>query len=89
MVEITNKRIADFIEPFRVKPGSRVRLPHDFDPSGTRRATKAEAKAILAAGDRSSWPSTRCGSPPRTTMAWSCSSRRWTPPARTAPSGTS
>ena len=48
MVEITHKRIADFIEPFRVKPGSRVRLPHDFDPSGTRTRTKAEAKAILA-----------------------------------------
>ena len=48
MVEITNKRIADFIEPFRVKPGARVRLPHDFDPSGTRKQSKAEAKAILA-----------------------------------------
>jgi PPK2 family polyphosphate:nucleotide phosphotransferase len=24
-----------FIEPFRVKPGSRVRLPHDFDPGYT------------------------------------------------------
>ena len=32
MVKISNKRIAQFIEPFRVKPGSKVRLPHDFDP---------------------------------------------------------
>ena len=27
------KRIADFIEPFRVKPGSKVRLARDFDPA--------------------------------------------------------
>ncbi len=47
MVDIGPKRIADFIEPFRVEPGRRVRLPQDFDPAGTRRQTKAEAKAIL------------------------------------------
>ena len=50
MVAIGPKRIATFIEPFRVEPGRRVRLPHDFDPAGTRRQTKAEAKAILAQG---------------------------------------
>jgi len=27
------KRIAEFIEPFRVKPGSKVRLARDFDPA--------------------------------------------------------
>jgi PPK2 family polyphosphate:nucleotide phosphotransferase len=50
MVKIGPKRIAEFIEPFRVEPGKRVRLPRDFDPSGTRRQSKAEAKAILAQG---------------------------------------
>jgi len=49
-VRITPKRIADFIEPFYVKPGRRVRLPGDFDPSGTRRVSKSEAKEILAGG---------------------------------------
>jgi PPK2 family polyphosphate:nucleotide phosphotransferase len=51
MPEITPKRIAEFIEPFRVEPGRRVRLPRDFDPAGvTREATKAQAKEFLAAG---------------------------------------
>lgn len=48
MVEIGPKRIAGFIEQFRVEPGRKVRLPHDFDPaSGAGRASKREAKAIL------------------------------------------
>jgi PPK2 family polyphosphate:nucleotide phosphotransferase len=50
MVELTPKRIAAFIEPFRVEPGTKVRLPRDFDPAGTREQSKAEAKEILAAG---------------------------------------
>jgi PPK2 family polyphosphate:nucleotide phosphotransferase len=50
MVALTPKRIAEFIEPFRVEPGSRVRLPRDFDPAGTREQSKAEAKEILAEG---------------------------------------
>jgi PPK2 family polyphosphate:nucleotide phosphotransferase len=49
--KITHKRIAEFIEPFRVKPGSKVRLPHDFDPAaGNRNRRAADAKQILAAG---------------------------------------
>src|SRR6476646_10647285 len=48
---ITPKRIAEFIEPFRVKPGSKVRLPHDFDPeAGNRSRRGADAKQILASG---------------------------------------
>ena len=47
---ITPKRIAEFIEPFRVKPGRKVRLPHDFDPAGTRQVDTKEAKEILAGG---------------------------------------
>ncbi len=45
------RRIAEFIEPFRVKPGRKVKLPDDFDPAlVTRRATKAETKQILSQG---------------------------------------
>ncbi len=50
MPEIGPKRIREFIEPFRVEPGRRVRLPRDFDTSGRRQQSKAEAKAILAQG---------------------------------------
>jgi PPK2 family polyphosphate:nucleotide phosphotransferase len=50
MVDIGPKRIAEFIAPFRVEPGRRVRLPRDFDPSGTRQVKTREAKAILTQG---------------------------------------
>ena len=45
------KRLADFIEPFRVKPGSRVTLSKDFDPSfkaGLKK--KKDGLALLAEG---------------------------------------
>ena len=45
------KRLADFIEPFRVKPGSRVTLSKDFDPSfkaGLKK--KKDGVALLAEG---------------------------------------
>jgi PPK2 family polyphosphate:nucleotide phosphotransferase len=50
MPDLRPERIARFIEPFRVEPGKRVRLPRDFDPAGTRRRSKAEAKELLASG---------------------------------------
>ena len=51
MVTITPKRIHRFIEPFKVAPGSRVRLPRDFDPATvTAEASKAEKKEVLASG---------------------------------------
>jgi len=50
MVELTPKRIAEFIESFRVEPGKRVRLPRDFDPAATREQSKAEAREILEDG---------------------------------------
>src|SRR5215813_8198239 len=31
--ETARKRIDEFIAPFRVKPGSKVTLAHDFDPA--------------------------------------------------------
>jgi PPK2 family polyphosphate:nucleotide phosphotransferase len=48
MTDLSPKRIAAFVEQFRVEPGRRVRLPKDFDTSGHRKRTKAEAKEILA-----------------------------------------
>ncbi len=50
MVQIGPKRIAEFIKPFRVEPGRRVRLERDFDPAGTRQVKTSAAKAILAQG---------------------------------------
>jgi PPK2 family polyphosphate:nucleotide phosphotransferase len=47
------KRVAEFIEPFRVKPGSKVKLGEDFDPSfkaGIKK--KKEGVALLAEGVR-------------------------------------
>ena len=32
MADLRPKRIAEFIEPLRVKPGPRVTLAKDFDP---------------------------------------------------------
>jgi PPK2 family polyphosphate:nucleotide phosphotransferase len=49
MADLRPKRIEEFIQPFRVEPGRRVRLPRDFDPAGTREQSKAEAREILAA----------------------------------------
>ena len=50
MPQLRPKVIADFIKPFRVESGRKVRLPHDFDPAGTRKQSNAEAKAILHQG---------------------------------------
>jgi PPK2 family polyphosphate:nucleotide phosphotransferase len=50
MADLRPKRIAEFIEPFRVDPGRKVRLPHGFDPGGSRTVSTKEAKRILRAG---------------------------------------
>ncbi len=50
MADLRPKRIAEFIEPFRVEPGRRVRLPRDFETVGDRKQSKAEAKEILSQG---------------------------------------
>ena len=52
MADLGPKRIAAFIEPFRVKPGRRVRLPQDFDPAGSRKVSDKEAKQVLREGVR-------------------------------------
>lgn len=53
MVDKRHKRVAEFIEPFRVTPGSKVRLAKDFDPSykaGVKK--KKEGVALLQEGVR-------------------------------------
>ncbi len=51
MADKRQRRVAEFIEPLRVKPGSKVILAKDFDPSykgGMRK--KKEGVALLAEG---------------------------------------
>ncbi|HEX6886781.1 MAG TPA: polyphosphate kinase 2 family protein [Candidatus Nanopelagicales bacterium] len=51
MAQHERDRIQRFIEPLRVAPGSRVRLPRDFDPGYSHPdVTKEEAPALLAEG---------------------------------------
>ncbi len=53
MADKRQKRVAEFIEPFRVKPGAKVILPRDFDPDfkgGVKK--KREGRALLAEGVR-------------------------------------
>ena len=46
-----DERIADFVEPLRVKPGSKVSLAKDFDPAFKRGlASKKQGKELLARG---------------------------------------
>jgi len=53
MADKRQKRVAEFIAPFRVKPGSSVNLAQDFDPAfkaGVRK--KKDGVALLAEGVR-------------------------------------
>jgi PPK2 family polyphosphate:nucleotide phosphotransferase len=53
MADKRRKRVAEFIEPFRVKPGAKVTLAEDFDPAfkgGVKK--KREGLALLAEGVR-------------------------------------
>jgi PPK2 family polyphosphate:nucleotide phosphotransferase len=53
MADKRQKRVAEFIQPFLVEPGSKVVLPKDFDPAykgGIRK--KSEGVALLAEGVR-------------------------------------
>ncbi|MER5957645.1 polyphosphate kinase 2 family protein [Streptomyces sp. NPDC001893] len=44
------ERIAEFIEPLRVEPGSKVRLSRDFDPRDKAGLTKRDGVELLRAG---------------------------------------
>jgi PPK2 family polyphosphate:nucleotide phosphotransferase len=53
MVDKRQERVAEFIEPFRVKPGAKVNLAKDFDSAfkgGVKK--KREGRALLAEGVR-------------------------------------
>jgi PPK2 family polyphosphate:nucleotide phosphotransferase len=50
VADLRPKVIADFVKPYRVEPGRRVRLPRDFDPAGSRKVNVHEAKAVLSQG---------------------------------------
>jgi len=50
MSDLGSKRIAEFIAPFRVAPGSKVRLPRDFDSAGSRAVSVKVAKQVLHEG---------------------------------------
>jgi PPK2 family polyphosphate:nucleotide phosphotransferase len=53
MTDRRHQRIRELIEPLRVKPGRRVRLPRDFDPGYTGSLVKKEESAeLLAEGVR-------------------------------------
>ena len=53
MADRARKRIAEFIEPFRVEPGSKVVLEKDFDPAFKAGVTKKKrGEELLAEGVR-------------------------------------
>ncbi|HEX3199070.1 MAG TPA: hypothetical protein VHR39_16095, partial [Propionibacteriaceae bacterium] len=46
-----DERIADFVKPFRVEPGSKVSLAKDFDPAfKSGPASKKQGRELLARG---------------------------------------
>src|SRR4051795_11145634 len=51
MADIARKRIAEFIEPFRVEPGSKVVLDKHFDPA-FKTGKKKRGEEMLAEGVR-------------------------------------
>lgn len=50
MTDPRAQRIAKFIEPLRVTPGSEVTLAKDFDPADTSQLHKKAGKSILRQG---------------------------------------
>jgi hypothetical protein len=86
--EHASTRIARFIEPFRVRPGSKVNLAKDFDPAFEAGIKKKEdGVALLQEGSSSLRPARR-GSRLRTrTASWLCFKRSM-PRERTGRSAT-
>jgi PPK2 family polyphosphate:nucleotide phosphotransferase len=52
MADNARKRIAEFIEPFRVTPGTKVRLAKDFDPAFKAGIKKKKGVELLGEGVR-------------------------------------
>jgi hypothetical protein len=81
------KRIARFIEPFRVDPGSSVKLAKDFDPAFKAGVKKKDGVELLKSGiELLSEYQARLAARTRTASLW-CS-RHSTPQARTGRSAT-
>ena len=68
MADLRPKRIAEFIEPLRVEPGRKVRLPNEFDPSFSHDLQKDEPTMCSSAASSCS-RSTRSACTPRTRLA--------------------
>ena len=50
MPDLDKDSIGDFVKRFRVEPGTRVRLPRDFDPGDTAGWKEKDAEGMLAEG---------------------------------------
>jgi PPK2 family polyphosphate:nucleotide phosphotransferase len=50
MPELDKDRIQEFVRQFRVEPGSKVRLPKDYDPADTSGVREKDADELLARG---------------------------------------
>jgi PPK2 family polyphosphate:nucleotide phosphotransferase len=50
MPDLDKDRMRDFVKQFRVEPGTRVRLPRDFDPGDTSGFKEQDAQGILDQG---------------------------------------
>jgi PPK2 family polyphosphate:nucleotide phosphotransferase len=50
MPDLDKDTIGDFVKRFRVAPGTRVRLPRDFDPGDTAGWKESDAEGLLAEG---------------------------------------
>ena len=59
---ITAAGLAEFIEPFRVKPGSKVRLKKDFDPASSAGVRTKKDGSSSCSSVRSCSPTIRRGS---------------------------
>ena len=50
MPKLDKDTIHDFVTQFRVEPGTRVKLPKDFDPAATPGLSSEESEGLLAEG---------------------------------------
>ncbi|HYO43502.1 MAG TPA: polyphosphate kinase 2 family protein [Candidatus Limnocylindrales bacterium] len=50
MPKLDTDTIHDFVKQFRVEPGTRVKLPKDFDPAATPGLSSEDAQRLLAEG---------------------------------------
>jgi hypothetical protein len=76
-------RIDEVIEPLRVKPGSKVHLPGDFDPAFKTAGLRRNAASSCSTRESPCSRSIRIGLPHRAAKAYSSCCKHSTPPART------